>query len=284
MNDLIKLDKLLPQRTEDKVLNLAGHMLKRKQADCPVTHRFGPNIYIREVTIPASTFTIGHYQTTEHLNIMLSGKVIMVNEDGSKTELTAPQVFVSKPGRKVGYVIETMTWQNVYSTPETDIEKLEAMFLDKGVLWEDHKKAQALLLSIDHSVDKHDFNDAINELGYDADTVRKMSENLADQTPFPHGSYKVMVSDSKIEGKGLFATGNIKAGELICPARVGNKRTPAGRFTNHAKNPNAIVVLRDNGDIDLIAKKAIDGCRGGNLGEEITIDYRQSVRLSLGRN
>jgi hypothetical protein len=284
MTELIKLDKLLSQRSEEKVLNLAGHMLKQEQADCPVTHRFGPNIYIREVTIAGGSFAIGHYQTTEHLNIMLSGKVIMVNEDGSKTELTAPQVFVSKPGRKVGYVVETMTWQNVYSTPETDVEKLEAMFLDKGVIWEEHLKAQTLLLSIDHSIDKHDFNDAIAELGYDADTVREMSENLADQMPFPHGSYKVIVSDSKIEGKGLFATGNIEAGELICPARLSNKRTPAGRFTNHAKKPNAIMVLRDNGDIDLMARRAIDGCRGGNLGEEITIDYRQSVRLSLRRN
>jgi hypothetical protein len=44
------------------------------------------------------------------------------------------------------------------------------------------------------------------------------------------------------------------------------------------------MVLRDNGDIDLMARRAIDGCRGGNLGEEITIDYRQSVRLSLRRN
>jgi hypothetical protein len=284
MTELIKLDKLLPQRTEDKVLNLAGHMLKREQTDCPVTHRFGPNIYIREVAIPAGTFAIGHRQKTEHVNILVKGRITFVNEDGSKTELVAPYTYVAKPGRKVAYALEDVVWQNVYSTSETDVEKLEAMFLDKGVIWEEHLKAQTLLLSIDQITDKQDFNDAITELGYDADTVRKMSENLDDQIPFPHGSYKVMVSDSKIEGKGLFATGNIEAGEIIAPGRVNNKRTPAGRFTNHAKNPNATVVLRDNGDIDLIARRAINGCRGGNLGEEITIDYRESVRLSLRRN
>jgi len=85
MTELIKLDKLLPQRTEEKIDALAKHMLKVKQAECPVVHRFGPGIYIREVTIPYGTFSIGHYQTIEHLNIMLEGKVIMVNEDGSKT-------------------------------------------------------------------------------------------------------------------------------------------------------------------------------------------------------
>jgi hypothetical protein len=284
MTELIKLDKLLSQRSEEKIDTLAKHMLKVKQAECPVVHRFGPGIYIREVTIPSGAFSIGHYQTTEHLNIMLEGKVIMVNEDGSRTELVAPQTFVSKPGRKVGYIVDKIVWQNVYATNETDIEKLETMFLKKSATWEEHKKAQTLLLAVDHAVDKHDFNDAITELGYDAATVRKMSENLADQIPFPHGSYKVMVSDSKIEGKGLFATGNIEAGEVIAPARISSKRTPAGRFTNHAKNPNAIMVLRDNGDIDLMARRAISGCRGGDLGEEITIDYRQAVRLSIGRN
>ena len=284
MTELLKLDKLLSQRSEEKIDTLAKHMLKVKQAECPVVHRFGPGIYIREVTIPSGAFSIGHYQTTEHLNIMLEGKVIMVNEDGSKTELVAPQTFVSKPGRKVGYIVDKIVWQNVYATNETDIEKLETMFLKKSATWEEHKKAQTLLLAVDHAADKHDFNDAITELGYDAATVRKMSENLADQIPFPYGSYKVMVSDSKIEGKGLFATGNIEAGEVIAPARTSSKRTPAGRFTNHAKNPNAIMVLRDNGDIDLMARRAINGCRGGDLGEEITIDYRQAVRLSIGRN
>ena len=71
--------------TEEKVQTLEKEFLKQEQVDCPVVHRFGPNIYIREVTIPAGTLSIGHYQKTEHLNIMLAGRVTMVNDDGSHT-------------------------------------------------------------------------------------------------------------------------------------------------------------------------------------------------------
>jgi hypothetical protein len=269
--------------TEEKVQRLEKAFLQEKQADCPVMHRFGPNIYIREVSIPAGTFSIGHYQKTEHLNIMLAGRVLMVNEDGSKTELVAPQVFVSKPGRKIGYILEDITWQNVYSTNETDIEKLEAMFLEKSITWQESQKSNALLLTLDHSQDIADYYLAIAEYGFDHETVRKQTENLEDQIEMPFGNYKMMVANSRIDGKGVFATGNIAEGEVIAPARINGKRTPAGRFTNHAKNSNAIMVLRDNNDIDLVAKKAINGCQGGNLGEEITIDYRQAISLATRR-
>jgi len=84
--------------TEQKVQALEAEFLKQPQVDCSVVHRFGPGIYIREVTIPADTFSIGHCQTATHLNIMLAGRVTMVNPDGSHTELVAPQTFVSGPG------------------------------------------------------------------------------------------------------------------------------------------------------------------------------------------
>ena len=244
----------------------------------------GPNIYIREVTIPAGTLSIGHYQKTEHLNIMLAGRVTMVNEDGSKTEISAPQVFVSKPGRKIGYIHEKMVWQNVYATFETDVEKLESMFLEKSITWQENQKAQSLLLTLDHSTDVADYYLAIAEYGFDHETVRKQTENMDDQIPMPFGNYKMMVANSRIDGKGVFATGNLEEGEVIAPARIDGKRTPAGRYTNHAKNPNGIMVLRDNGNIDLVAKKAINGCQGGNLGEEITIDYRQALSLATRRD
>lgn len=270
--------------TEEKVQTLEKHFLNEKQADCPVTHIFAPNIYIRQVFIPAGTFSIGHYQTTEHLNIMLKGRVTMVNEDGSHTELTAPQTFVAKPGRKIGYIHEDMIWQNVYSTDETDVEKLEAMFLKKSITWQEHQKSQNLLLTLDYSSDVEDYYLAISEYGFDHETVRKQTENLEDQIPMPYGDYKIMIADSKIDGKGVFATGNFEEGEVIAPARIDGKRTPVGRYTNHSKNINAIMVLRDNGNIDLVAKKAITGCQGGNLGQEITIDYRQAISLAIRRN
>lgn len=269
--------------TEDKVQRLEKEMLKLEQADCPVVHIFAPNIYIRQVTIDAGVFSIGHYQKTEHLNIMLAGTVVMINEDGTKTTLTAPQTFVSKPGRKIGYIVEKMIWQNVYSTDETDIEKLEEMFLDKSITWQDHQKAERLLLSCNKSEDVADYYLAIAEYGFTHDVVRSQTEDLSDQVEMPFGNFKTIITDSSIDGKGVFATAPIEIDEVIAPARINGKRTPIGRYTNHSKNPNAVMVLKDNGDINLVATKQIQGSKGSNLGEEITVNYRQVLELAKGR-
>jgi SET domain-containing protein len=81
----------------------------------------------------------------------------------------------------------------------------------------------------------------------------------------------------------LIATATIETGEVIMPARIDGKRTPAGRYTNHAKDPTAIMIERLNGNIDLVALRDIRGCSGGDDGEEITIDYRQALELQIKR-
>lgn len=256
-------------------------MLQQEQVDCPVTHRFGPGIYIREVILPAGATVVGHYHKQEHLNIMIAGRLALIDENGKSTELVAPFTYTASAGRKIAYVYETVLWHNVYATDETDVEKLEEMFLIKSDTFKKHQTEQRLL-AFEKNEDKEDYFKAIAEFELLEFDLRQASENEQDQIPFPYGNYKVMVSDSKIEGKGLFATGGIEEGECIAPVRINGLRTPAGRYTNHSKTPNAKMVLKDNGDIDLVATKYIAGCKGGQNGEEITVDYRQVLKLSLG--
>lgn len=255
-------------------------MLGQEQVDCPVTHRFGPGIYIREVFMPKGAHIIGHRHTTPHVNVMLTGVIGLLNDDGTETILTAPQTFVAQPGRKIAYIYEDVVWQNIHATDETDVEKLEDMFLDKSPAFLDRYASRA----VNYSADTEDFYAAIAEYGFDPLTVREISENEADQIPFPSGDYKVQVAPSAIEGKGLFATGSFAVNELIVPARLDGFRTPAGRYTNHSKTPNAEMVMDENGDIYLFSTRKIAGCKGGALGEEITIDYRQALGLALRSN
>ena len=251
-----------------------------EQADCPVVHSFGPNLYIRQVTMPAGTLAVGHYQKTTHLNVMLKGKVQILNSDGSTSILEAPQTFVAPPGRKCGLILEEMVWLNIYSTSERDVSTLEAMLLDFSPVWEEFNAAKdALLLPDLTNRDREDYNLVLKEFGYTEEQALQEVHYPHDQIDFPYGSYKVLVSKSKIEGKGLFATSNISSGEVIAPARINGKRTPAGRFTNHSKTPNAYFGLKGTGDLDLIASRDISGQRGGLLGEEITVDYRQALSL-----
>jgi hypothetical protein len=217
-----------------------------------------------------------------HMNVMVKGKVLMLKDDGSIGIVEAGFTGELQAGRKIGIVLEDMVWQNIYPTDETDVETLEATYLDKSEysLEDDKMKRQVEWLM--HTPDREDYRDMLIDLGLTHSVVLEMSENEDDLIPFPSGVVRVMVSDSVIQGKGLFATDSFKEGEVIAPARINNKRTPAGRFTNHGAKPNAKMKTLDNGDMMLIATKNIKGMAGGELGDEITVDYRQTAKESGG--
>jgi len=114
-----------------KVETLLPELKAMPQVDCQEKHYFGPSIYIKEVTMPAGSVIIGKPHKVEHMCVMLQGKMILVAEDGSKKEVKAPLTFVGTPGRKVAYILETVVFQNIYATDETDVEKLENMFIEQ---------------------------------------------------------------------------------------------------------------------------------------------------------
>ena len=144
--------------------------------------------------------------------------------------------------------------------------------MDKSENWAD---AQPV---VDATEDKEDFEALIEEYSLDPYAVRSESERTEDMIPFPEGPLSVAVFDSPIEGKGLFAVANIAEGDLVAHGRIDNKRTPAGRYTNHSKTPNSAPVNSVNG-VDFVALRDIAGNKGGFAGEEITIDYRQAINL-----
>lgn len=137
MNELRPLDIDDMERAMLKIEQVEG-----LSVDCPVIHRFSPGLYIREVFIPADTLALGHFQKTEHLNIFLQGKIMMLSDNGEKVELKAPMMFTGKPGRKLGYIREDVVWLNIYPTSETNIEKLEETYLDKSDGWKEIKKTE----------------------------------------------------------------------------------------------------------------------------------------------
>jgi hypothetical protein len=255
-------------------------MLNLPQASCPVAHHFGPGIYIREVTMPAGTFAIGHRHKTKNLNVMVSGKVVM-RKHGEMVIISAPFIFTAEPGRKVAYVLEDTVWQNIYATEETDIDTLEEMFLDKSQTWVDHEKEHKAFRVTLRQSDRDDYAKFLTEYKFDEATVRAISENTTDQIEMPF-AWKGVVSvrPSDIEGQGLFLSAPVAAGEIIAPGRLGGKRTSAGRYVNHSATPNCFYIKTESDDVYLIAKRDIIGCQGGDQGEELTVDYRQGISLA----
>jgi len=250
---------------EKKILTLP-------QSECPVSHFFGDNIYIRQVVIPAGTFAIGHKQKTKHLNIFLSG-VLCVMVDGIPKIINAPLTFVSEPGQKIGYAVTDVVWQNVYATSETDIDKLEDMFIEKSEIWNVHNQYQDYTYTEKYRLDYKNF---LNEYGFSEEQIRKDSERNEDviELPIEYQQF-IQIRSSHIEGKGVFLSFPVRSGAIIAPCRINEKRTTVGRYLNHSPEPNCVFCTAENENIYIKAKQDINGCIGGNQGTELTVDYRQ---------
>lgn len=227
-----------------------------KGCDFKTTHHFGPGVYMREALIPKGFVVTGKIHKTGHLNILSQGRITVWTEEGMKT-LEAPAIIRSESGiKRVGYAHEDSIWVTVHKNQndEKEIKKVEErLFADSF--------DEAYLGS------SRSFEDAIRFLGFTPNEVSALSENEKDQIPFPEGTCGLVVSDSPIHGKGLFATKSFNIGEVIAPARIIGLRTPAGRYSNHSSDPNSEVQMRESGDCDLVAIKKIES------GSEILNDY-----------
>ena len=246
---------------------LEAILLNFPQVDCPVTHRFLPGIYMREVYIPAGMFAIGHAHRDRCFDIVLQGRGRVVL-NGQLVDVQAPSVGISEPfSRKIGYISEPMRWITVHATQETDVEKLEEMLLQKSDSFLRHEKS----LSPDKLSRDHDsYLRTLEILGVTEDQVQLAVMDLSDAVDFlEKDGAGVYFGNSPIHGMGMFATRTLKLGDTICTARVGDCRTPAGRFTNHSATPNTEAILES----DTVIYRATETIY---LGSEITLDYRQT--------
>lgn len=127
----------LPRPTLDAIEAL---MLQHPQVECPVAHYFGPGVYMREMSVPAGTYIMGHAHKEAGLNILVKGRLAII-VDHRAIELDGPIIFTSQPGRKFAYAIEDTIFVNVFATDETDIETLEATYIEKSEAWLDAQQA-----------------------------------------------------------------------------------------------------------------------------------------------
>lgn len=269
--EIINLFTGVPTELTAQAIELA--LLSKEQVPCPVFHRFGPGIYIREVHIPAGTVSIGHHQKTEHLNVMLSGRVTMIKDDGAIEELVAPVMYTSKPGRKIGYIHEDMVWLNVYATQERDIEKLEEMFLEKSDSWKENNAMQNALAKMERVADRESFVQFCRDFNMSEVQMEALFTD-GKVIELPTGTYSFSIADSPIHGKGVFATSAFVPEDYIAPIVLSGKLTQVARYINHSSNPTAKLVKNAIEDYDLFAVRDMKGNAGGYTGDEITIDYR----------
>ena len=124
---------LIDKDEYDKAVSkCVDELIKMEQVDAPVEHKFSPGVYVRQITMPAGTFVIGHKHKTQHLNIVMTGRAkVMMN--GIVEEIVAPCIFESQAGvQKVLLIEEDMVWATVHTNPDNcqDVVKLEESLID----------------------------------------------------------------------------------------------------------------------------------------------------------
>lgn len=267
---LVYIKPSLPVKTQ--IQNLQNELLKMPQADIVTEHIFYPGFYERKITIPAWTVLTGAAHKTDY-KIRLEQGTIAVNVGETVKIMTAPYEFEAKAGeQRVGRVFEQeVVWVDVYENPDNcqDLEVLEERLY---VVPECGLGENRVQLEISNA--QADYKLFLDQIGLNQVEMDKIVTNEDDVINMPDG-YFVELKDSKIHGKGLFATKSFKKGEIVCPGRLDGKRTPGGRFINHSYDSN-ILPIKVGDDIYAMAVRDI------YENEELLVDYRSSMRVNFG--
>jgi hypothetical protein len=268
--NLVYVKPSLPVKTQ--IENLQNELLKMPQADIVTEHKFYPGIYERKITIPAWTVLTGAAHKTDY-KIRLEQGTIAVNVGEKVTIMTAPYEFEAKAGeQRVGRVFDQeVVWIDIYENPDNcqDLEILEERLyvVPKCGLGENRVALEITNAQADYKL-------FLEQIGLNQAEMDKIVTNEDDVIDMPEGHF-VELRNSKIHGKGLFATKSFKKGDIVCPGRLDGKRTPGGRFINHSYDSN-ILPIKVGDDIYAMAVRDI------YENEELLVDYRSSMRVNFG--
>jgi hypothetical protein len=232
------------------------------QIEIPVIHRIHGGMYMREITIPKDCILTGQIYKFNHFDVMIKGDITVSTDGGERKRLTGYNVFNGMNGKKrAGYAHEDTTWLTVHPFDGINGEEIQKRITAQT--FEELREFQ-------NNASSMDFHLMLKSIGFTHDQMIAVSEFDGDLIKMPDYVDNVCVMPSKIEGNGLFATKFIESGSEICPARINDKRTPAGRYTNHGFQENSEIKLSD-GNAFIVAKTDIHN------GEEITLNYRDVI-------
>lgn len=87
----------------------------------PLTHRFTPGLYIREIFIPAGTMLTSREHKLEHPFVISKGRIAVSSDNEGKVIYTAPHTGITQPGtRRVLFAYEDTVWTTFHLNPEEE--------------------------------------------------------------------------------------------------------------------------------------------------------------------
>ncbi len=109
---------------------LEAAMACAPQACCPVSHRFTPGLYIREILLPAGTLLTSAIHKTEHPFVVSAGIVRVMEPGQPPVTIEAPYTGITTPGtRRLLYAIEDTIWTTFHPTTRGE-DEMDQIMLD----------------------------------------------------------------------------------------------------------------------------------------------------------
>ncbi len=112
---------------------MANAIMEMPRAEAPLTHRFTPGLYGREVKLPKGTLNISKIHKRKHQFIISQGHVEVFNRaTGETVHYVAPYHGITEPGtQRAVYAHEDSTWTTFHPTDLTDPEEIENEIIQK---------------------------------------------------------------------------------------------------------------------------------------------------------
>ena len=240
-----------------------------EQADIPVEEYMHGGMYARKITIPANTVLTGQIYKFDHFEIMAYGDITVSDDRGNTKRLTGFNLIPANAGKKrIARTHEETVWITFHPFSGATGQEVQDMVTANSI--EEFKAFQ-------EEVNRFDFLSFLEAYNLTEEYVTGVSNDMSDHVDMPEEYDHIYLDKSYISGEGLFSKKNFKSGDVICPARIGDCRTIAGRKSNHALHANAEILIED-GSVYYVANRDIES------GEEITVNYRKifQVRITEG--
>ena len=120
---------------EARLLQIGGELREKGGSHdiAPVTHRFTPGLYIREILMPAGSIITSAVHKTEHPYVVSAGRCFVYLENEERWELIqAPHTGITKPGtRRLLIMVYDTIWTTFHVTDLTDVGEIEDEIIEK---------------------------------------------------------------------------------------------------------------------------------------------------------
>lgn len=109
------------------VWDLQAAMVRMPQAEVETDHYFADGMYCRVVKHAKDVLIVGKVHRREHLFIVASGSVAIIQDGAERRIYHAPTILVSQPGTKrAALALEDSVVVTVHRTDTTNLDEIES--------------------------------------------------------------------------------------------------------------------------------------------------------------